>query len=739
MSSLRDIRTLTNVEASQAFPVAFEATVTYFYRYPRQLCVQDGNAGIYVYLTQDIVVTPGDRVFVRGTTEASFRPVVKSDDVKVLHHGDLPKPEPATYSGLVHLQYLCRRVSVHALVRSADLSYSGNVRGIYLHLLTDGGYIDASVHSNDESGLKDLLDAEVEVTGVAGSLFDSKMQQTGVILHSNTVADLKVLKRSSASPWSLAAEPMDTIFPDYSVRDLTSRVRVHGVITYYQPGMAVVLQDGARSLWIETLTTDQLRIGDVADATGFPDFHDRFLKLVHGEIRDSLVQAPIMPQPVTWQDLSLSDNLNFGHIYDLVSIEGKVVTAARESARDEYVLSSNGRLFTAIYQHSDKTSLIPLPPMKQIPPGSLVRVTGVCVQLSSNPFSGELPFDILIRSFDDITVVANPSLLNIRNLTLVIALLLIGLIAVGGRGWAVEHKLRRATAALAYLERRRSRILENINGNRPLAEIIEQITEVVSYKLHGAPCWAQIADGARLGNYPPKLSKMRLEQEEITGRSGTALGTIFAAFDPLTKTAPTEADALSIGTGLVSLAIETRRLYTDLLHRSEFDQLTDIQNRFSLEKDLDALIQKARDSAGIFGLIYIDLDRFKQINDEHGHQVGDLYLREVSLRMKRQLRPGDMLARLGGDEFAALVPAVRSRADVEEIAQRMERSFDEPVSLEGIALHGSASVGLALYPEDGITRDRLLDAADASMYAKKHDKQQLHDRVSAIQPGLRNG
>src|SRR5208337_2593846 len=171
-----------------------------------------------------------------------------------------------------------------------------------------------------------------------------------------------------------------------------------------------------------------------------------------------------------------------------------------------------------------------------------------------------------------------------------------------------------------------------------------------------------------------------------------------------------EPEALSVGARLATLAIETRRLYSDLRHRSEFDLLTDIHNRFSLDSHLDALIEEARDKAGVFGLIYIDLDDFKQVNDLYGHHVGDLYLQEVAIRMKRQLRSGDMLARLGGDEFAALMPLLGSRADADEIAVRLERSFDEPFAVEGYVLHGSASVGVALYPVDAATKDSLLSA-----------------------------
>jgi diguanylate cyclase (GGDEF)-like protein len=150
-----------------------------------------------------------------------------------------------------------------------------------------------------------------------------------------------------------------------------------------------------------------------------------------------------------------------------------------------------------------------------------------------------------------------------------------------------------------------------------------------------------------------------------------------------------------------------------------------VHNRFSLERHLNAAIEDFRLHAVSFGLVYIDLNDFKEVNDRYGHRIGDICLQQVAERMKRQLRPGDMLARLGGDEFAALVLQVRSRADVEEIALRLERCFDEPFTLEGYTMRGSASLGIAVYPENGGTRDALLSAADTTMYASKHKRQQV--------------
>jgi diguanylate cyclase (GGDEF)-like protein len=723
LTSLRAIHSLTYEQANQTLPVAFEATVTYFRGYSHFMTVQDGGIAIFVRVNTNAKLVPGDRVLVRGTTRAGFRPDVQSSDITVLYHGDVPKPAPATYEEMVRVQCDNEFVTVHGVVHSADLTKltNSNVLSARVLMVVDGGAIEVHVDTDDEKALKDLLDAEVEITGIVEGKFDGKWQLTGIGLDVSSLENIKIIHRAGAGPWSLPVTPMDKILGGYHVHNLSQRMLVHGVITYYQPGSTVVLQSGDKSLWISTRTSAPLRIGDQADATGFPGVLNGFLILNQGEIRDNLIPAPIAPLQATWQQLIRSV-----HFFDLVSIQGKVEMEVRESTQDLYVLSVDKRVFSAIYHHPD-TSVTQLSPMKHIPLGSRVNVTGICffVLENSKPSDHDAPFNILLRSPEDITVVAGPTWVSVNNLLILVGLLVAVVVAGGARGWYIERRVRSKTAELAYIERRRSRILEDINGSLPLAEIIEHITELVSFKQHGAPCWCQIADGALLGNCPPKFRDLRIVRQEIPSRSGPPLGELFAAFDPLTKPSDLESETLSLAAGLAALAIETRRLYSDLLHRSEFDLLTDIHNRFSLDKHMETLINEARQKAGIFGLIYIDLDEFKQVNDLYGHQVGDLYLQEVAMRMKRQLRSHDLLARLGGDEFAVLVPTARNRAAVEEIAVRLERSFDEPFAVEGYVLHGSASVGFALYPEDGATKDSLLSAADASMYVSKNAKRQI--------------
>lgn len=731
LTSLQQIHALSNEQAAQHIPVEFEATVLYYRGYERTLFVQDGDAAIYVSLVSTLNLELGDRVLIKGTTAPSFRPFVAAESLKVVGKAPLPTPVSATFDDLIHARYDCRWVTVRGRVRSANV-LNAPEKNAALQILTDGGNVGVAIDTDRVQDLKALIDAEVEVTGAASGVFDGKMQQTGVLLHTPRLANIKVIKGATVDPWSIPLTPMGEILSAYHVTNQTARVRVRGTITYYQPGSALVLQDGPRSLWIMTETRNDLRIGDIADATGLPDVHDGFLTLTQGEVQDTGVRSVVAPHPSTGNELSQSKR-----IFDLVTIEGELVMQVRAEAQDEYVLLSDGHLFSAIYRHPAgtlaATAPLVLQEMKKLPLRSKIRVTGICVLEDSNPFDAQVPFDLLLRSPDDVLVVASSPWLSVHNLVIVVCLLLLAVLLAAGKGWSVDRRARRQTAELAYIERRRSRILEDISGSRPVAEVIEQITELVSFKLHGAPCWCQVADGTQLGNKPPRLEGLRVEQHELAAHPGPALGTISAAFDPHAKPLAEEQEALSMAASLTALAIETRRLYSDLLRRSEYDLLTEVHNRFSLDKHLDAQIDRSRADASVFGLIYIDLDRFKQINDLYGHRIGDLYLQRASVRMKGQLRSLDTLGRVGGDEFAAVVPAAHGRVELAEIAQRLERAFDQPFEIEGLILHETASVGCALYPEDGDTRDRLLVAADAAMYEVKN-RRRLADRHLHEQP-----
>ena len=746
LKTLRAIDELTNTEAGKEAPVDFEATVTYFRGSEATLFVQDDGQAIFVMPPGELSLAPGDRVRIQGVTQPSFRPVIRSTKIQLLHHGAMPAPVAADYGSLIGGNLDCMYVSVRGRVQLAAPTLNSGHRVSQFELALDGGNVGAVVDSDDPSRLKGLVDDEVGVSGVVSGRFDGKMQLIGVVLHVASFDGVKTLQNAARNPESLPLTPMDQVLKTYNVQDRSGRVRIEGIITYFRPAQMAVLQDGNRSIRVMTPEIEPLRVGDRAEATGFPEVNDGFMALKLGDIHSLGESAPLNPVPVSIDDLA------FGrHAFDLVSIEGSIVSQVRERAQDIYVVSSEGHVFSAALRHpfvygADEGHP---PPLLSIPAGSKVRVTGVAILNAANPFNGTMSFGVLLRSASDIAVLSRPAPLNVRNLLLLVGILVLVVIVFATRGWALERKVRRHATELtrrieieANLERRRSRILEDINGSRPLAEIVERITELVSFKLGGFPCWCQISDGALLGNCPREYDEPRVVRREIPSRSGGALGTLYAWLALPGACTAEQTGALNMGAELIELAVETRHLYSDLRRRSEFDLLTDVNNRFSLESRLDALIVQARETAGMFGIVYIDLDNFKQVNDLFGHRAGDMYLQEVALRMKSQLRAGDLLARLGGDEFAAVAHSVRSRADVEEVALRLERCFEESFPIDGLELRGSASLGIALYPEDGKTRDSLLSSADAAMYVAKHSKRNLRDEILAqsnSDPGSEKG
>ena len=165
---------------------------------------------------------------------------------------------------------------------------------------------------------------------------------------------------------------------------------------------------------------------------------------------------------------------------------------------------------------------------------------------------------------------------------------------------------------------------------------------------------------------------------------------------------------------------------TELKHAQEMlfdaahhDRLTGLPNRLSLEQRLAETIADAERDGRSFAVLFLDLDRFKTINDTLGHSAGDDVLREVATRLTGVVRAGDVVARPGGDEFIVLLPRVADDAGVQVIAQRMLRALGTSVDAAGRALFVSTSAGAALYPQHGADAEALIAHADAAMYRAK--------------------
>ena len=149
------------------------------------------------------------------------------------------------------------------------------------------------------------------------------------------------------------------------------------------------------------------------------------------------------------------------------------------------------------------------------------------------------------------------------------------------------------------------------------------------------------------------------------------------------------------------------------------DALTGLPNRRLFLERLDHGLRQAHGSGGRVAVLFMDLDRFKPINDSLGHEAGDAVLRTVAKRIEQSLRASDTVGRFGGDEFAAVIPSVETVADVDAVLRTLQRCFDAPMRVAGDELYVRASIGAALYPDDGSDANTLLRRADDAMYAAK--------------------
>lgn len=153
-------------------------------------------------------------------------------------------------------------------------------------------------------------------------------------------------------------------------------------------------------------------------------------------------------------------------------------------------------------------------------------------------------------------------------------------------------------------------------------------------------------------------------------------------------------------------------------HLAWHDVLTGLPNRAAFDRALYALSPEDLNGAA---LLLVDLDRFKAVNDQHGHAAGDTLLREVAIRMRDALRPDDLACRLGGDEFAVLLRGADAVRHVAQTAARLSRALRRPLLIEGVEVPLSASIGFARYPTHAATADGLKRAADLALYHVKHD------------------
>jgi diguanylate cyclase (GGDEF)-like protein len=182
---------------------------------------------------------------------------------------------------------------------------------------------------------------------------------------------------------------------------------------------------------------------------------------------------------------------------------------------------------------------------------------------------------------------------------------------------------------------------------------------------------------------------------------------------------PADLELLETHSQMAAMVLERCRLQDELRRHAYHDSLTALPNRLLGQERLATAIRRAKRNDESIAVLWIDLNKFKQINDVHGHAAGDSVLRQVADRLSKRLRESDTVARMGGDEFMVVLEDIPGRADGQRVAETLLDTLKLPVVFQDLQLSVTASIGISLFPEDGDSADELERNADLAMYEAK--------------------
>jgi diguanylate cyclase (GGDEF)-like protein/PAS domain S-box-containing protein len=321
------------------------------------------------------------------------------------------------------------------------------------------------------------------------------------------------------------------------------------------------------------------------------------------------------------------------------------------------------------------------------------------------------------------------------------------------------------------LEKDRSLILEQVAQNQPLPEILSRIVSMLEVQISGSRCSVLLLRDRKLWmgaapNLPPEFSAAldglvigpdvgscgtacftgeTIITEDIAtdprwegyrelalphglracwsmpipSNQGGVLGSFAIYHDRISRPSDHDLEFMAMATRLAAVAIEHRLLTDQLSFQAQHDALTGLPNRLLFQDRLSQALALAERNQHQVAVLYMDLDRFKQINDTLGHSVGDDLLRQTASRLADCIRKSDTLARLGGDEFTVVLTELNDPQDAMRVAKKLLSTMHVPFQVAGRELFVSISLGISIYPDDGLDGETLMVHSDVAMYRAK--------------------
>jgi len=770
LTRVNQIRTLTPEQARWGFAVRLRVVVTYFD--VLNMFVHDATGGIWVARpAAGLSAEPGQVLELQGiTTQTDFAPDVAEPRWTVVGHAPLPKARRVSMDELASGSVDSEWVELEGVVRSVQIVKDGRARFI---LQIPGGRVAGYIPERGGIPLG-LVDSRVRVRGVCGAIFTQEGRIVGVNLFVPEPDKIRILEPGPTDPFALASWPIGRLQRFNLSGLLRHRLKVQGVVTADFLGSDLYIADPTGSVCVETSQTSHLQPGDRIEVIGFVGAMD-----YRSVIQDAIYRLDGSGAPPTATSIGANQVLNDKYDARLLTVKGWLRSSSTVPEGELFTLDYDGTVFSAFLaasQAEPDSSLRAGSVLQMTGICLLDRDTAGVVQ--SFKIRLRSPGDVVLLQSPPWWNVGR--VLSVMKVLVAITLGILVWVVIIRRQVKVQTKdlvvktvkleLANQTTQRALhtarkaksLEEDRQRVLELVARNEPIERVLDELAATGATHCGNAVCsillpllaGQQVTSVPALpGDWQDLLKQLKLESISVGAGVGELLqfsqdplwahflktqvpsrfrtfnsapilvnggvGGVVVAFFADKNPPDAQTELLASFGSLAGLALERHRLYEQLSFRAQYDLLTGLPNRQHLYERLNSEIVSATLNGGLLGVVYIDLDGFKQVNDLHGHAAGDMVLREVAVRMARSVRRGDTVARIGGDEFILVLPHLGIGSDADRIAAIVCTELQEPIIFNNQQLWVSASAGISLCPLDGSDLDGLLKVADARMYRAK--------------------
>jgi diguanylate cyclase (GGDEF)-like protein/PAS domain S-box-containing protein len=566
----------------------------------------------------------------------------------------------------------------------------------------------------------DLVDARVRFQGVCGAVFNRRNQLVAINLLVPSLRNTRVLEKAPPDPFAVPVTRIADIRRFSSDLPDVHRLKVQGVVTAAFPGRGLFLMDSSGGVYAESQDGTPLHTGDEVEVIGFP---------ARGEYSPVLKSASIRPlvKHHTITPVTITGTLALRGQYDaqLVRIAG-TVRSLRQHAGSPALVVETG-------EHTTFEASFPTPETGvRVPPiGSQVALTGIC-SVHTDENGNPAAFQIVLRSPADVVVLSMPPWLTTRRATFILFIGLSGALMV--LVWVIVLR-RRVQQQTLIIQRKFENELTLEERYRRIFE--RNLTGLYIAREDGTLIDCNNACARILGfSGREQLLQNRADAEAITRkfneghgsddivnaerrfhRHDGAIGWILSN----ARLVPHDGDGTLVLEGAL-VDITDRKVAEERIQSlAHYDSLTGLPNRVLLNDRLSKAIASARRHREKVAVLFLDLDRFKTINDSLGHSCGDALLQQLAQRLQVNGREHDTIARLGGDEFLIVLGAIDDATEAAVVAERVARDVSREFDVQGQSLSITCSIGISIFPEHGEDVETLIKNADAAMYSSKDD------------------